>query len=253
MTAPGTHIMNRIRPHHRSAGGFTLTELLVVISIIVLLLALAVPLFNVLRGGRSVDAGQNIMSSMLQRARARAIGIQERRGVFFFDDQITGKTGMLLVRLLPTPDAVTLELDDDQVEAEYLPNGIGAAFLLPSITGPDYHPCGLIVFDGIGRIETVPKYMLKSGIPGGTYLEQQYTKNIGAAGSSHDVMGKLGISAVEMSQAAFVLYDRRGISDQPPAPTDPAINFGPEQRDWLDRNAVAVVMNRYNGTLIRGE
>src|SRR5882724_9265383 len=104
MTAHVKHILDRTRLRGRRShrGGFTLIELLVVISIIVLLLALAVPLIGSLRGGRSVDAGQNIVSAMLQRARARAIWLQERRAVFFFDDQVTGKTAMLMVKLLDT-------------------------------------------------------------------------------------------------------------------------------------------------------
>src|SRR5258706_15510719 len=83
---PPTHRRAGRRGHDR-AGGFTLTELLVVISIIVIVLALAIPLFSILRGGRSVEAGQNVLSAVLQRAKARAIGLQERRGGFFFRDQ----------------------------------------------------------------------------------------------------------------------------------------------------------------------
>src|SRR4051794_38989018 len=71
--------------------GFTLTELLVVIGVIVLMLAMAVPLFNVFSGSRSVEGGQNMVSAMLQRARARALAMQERRGIFFFEDQATRK------------------------------------------------------------------------------------------------------------------------------------------------------------------
>src|SRR5438128_6575122 len=97
MTLRVNEFWNRQRRLRRR--GFTLTELLVVISIIILVLALAVPIFSVLRGGRSVDAGQNVMSATLQRARSRAIGMQSRRGIFFFDDQVSGRTGMLLVKL----------------------------------------------------------------------------------------------------------------------------------------------------------
>src|SRR3954464_5655411 len=89
--------MTTTRPHRGRA--FTLTELLVVIGIIVLMLALAVPLFNVFSGSRSVEGGQNMVSAMLQRARARALAMQERRGIFFFEDQATRKTGMLLVKV----------------------------------------------------------------------------------------------------------------------------------------------------------
>src|SRR5438128_8233919 len=122
MTLRVNEFWNRQRRLRRR--GFTLTELLVVISIIILVLALAVPIFSVLRGGRSVDAGQNVMSATLQRARSRAIGMQSRRGIFFFDDQVSGRTGMLLVKLddpvigAAAPDTApyVLELDTPDVE-----------------------------------------------------------------------------------------------------------------------------------------
>jgi prepilin-type N-terminal cleavage/methylation domain-containing protein len=246
MTARVKHILDRTGWRgRRSGGGFTLIELLVVISIIVLLLALAVPLISSLRGGRSVDAGQNIASAMLQRARARAIGIQQRRGVFFFDDAITGKTGMLLVKVLDgTPNL--LELDDENVEIEYLPNGIGVAGLLPSSTTTEFRPSGLIVFDGVGRIETLDAYKINPS-PGASILGDKYFKNF-----KNTVWTGLSPTSTqpEASQAAFVLYDRRGLADQTLG-TD--VRFSPEQLTWLDQNAVAIVVNRYNGTLIRGE
>src|SRR3954469_6080554 len=108
--------------------GFTLTELLVVIGVIVLMLAMAVPLFNVFSGSRSVEGGQNMVSAMLQRARARALAMQERRGVFFFEDQATRKTGMLLVKLDEpaaaataggVPGAYILELDEQDEEIQF--------------------------------------------------------------------------------------------------------------------------------------
>ena len=90
---------DRPRTNNLSRRGFTLTELLVVIGAIVLMIALAVPLFNVMSGSGSIEGGQNMASAMLQRARARAIAMQERRGVLFFEDQVTRKTGMLLVKI----------------------------------------------------------------------------------------------------------------------------------------------------------
>jgi prepilin-type N-terminal cleavage/methylation domain-containing protein len=232
------------RPATRAAGrrGFTLTELLVVIGIIVLLLALAVPLFNVLRGGRSVDSGQNVVSAMLQRARARAIWTQQTRGILFFDDQATHRTGMLMVKY--RDDAVnTLDLDDDNVEMELLPTGIGMAFALPGSPRTDYHPVGLILFDGVGRIQT-STYQVKPATK--TNLVDQYGPNLG-----DDLIKNLGVSPKqEFSEAAFVLYDQRKFADQGPIL---ASGFTTQQQDWLDQDATAIVMNRYNGTLIRGD
>jgi prepilin-type N-terminal cleavage/methylation domain-containing protein len=237
----------------RRTRGFTLTELLVVISIIVLLLAIAVPLFNVLRGGRSVDSGQNVVSAMLQRARARAIGIQQRRGVFFFNDQTNDRTAMLMVRFLD--GTAILEVDEESSELEYLPTGIGVASILPGTPDTAFRPCALIVFDGVGRIEAGDDYQLKVTPPTPTtLLVQQFGTNVGAGSPGADVVNKLGQSpaTAATSEPAFALYDRRGLADQKVS-TDPGVNFSPEQITWLDQNSVAIVINRYNGTLIRGE
>jgi len=51
----------------RTVAGFTLTEILIVIGLIVLVIALAVPAFNVMTGGRSVDAAMNTLSAVLGR------------------------------------------------------------------------------------------------------------------------------------------------------------------------------------------
>src|SRR5438105_3430869 len=72
-----------------SLPAFTLTEILIVISIIVLMLALALPAFNFITGGRSTDAAQNQISAFLARARTEAIGLQETRGLMFFIDPKT--------------------------------------------------------------------------------------------------------------------------------------------------------------------
>jgi prepilin-type N-terminal cleavage/methylation domain-containing protein len=251
MTARMKYILDRtrLRSHRDGRRGFTLIELLVVISIIVLLLALAVPLIGSLRGGRSVDSGQNIVSAMLQRARARAIGIQQRRGVFFFDDAVTGKTGMLLVKMLDGNPNL-LELDDENVEVEYLPTGIGLASLLPSGTTTDFRPNCLIVFDGIGRIDSLPSYRIQPPPGSKTSLGDKFVKNF-----KDKVWNFLGVTQIEPTQAAFVIYDRRGLADQPENATPDlvGVRFSTEQATWLDQNAVAIVMNRYNGTLIRGE
>src|SRR5438093_5929261 len=70
----------RRSPHQ----GFSLTEILIVIALIVLILALAMPAFNFITGGRSQDAALNQISAFLARARTEAVGLQEIRGVMFY-------------------------------------------------------------------------------------------------------------------------------------------------------------------------
>src|SRR2546423_457500 len=74
--------------------GFTLTEILIVI---VLIIALAVPAFNLITGSRSVDAGENLVSAMLSRARAMALNNNQTVGVAFFRDFRNERTAMAIV------------------------------------------------------------------------------------------------------------------------------------------------------------
>ncbi len=77
---------------------FTLNEMLIVIAIIVLMLALALPAFNVLTGSSSTEGATNQISAFLGQARAEAIGVQEIRGVMFFIDPRTDRVNMAMVR-----------------------------------------------------------------------------------------------------------------------------------------------------------
>jgi hypothetical protein len=169
--------------------------------------------------------------------------------VLFFDDAATGKTGMLVVKLLDAAPSLILDLDDETEEIEYLPSGIAVAGLLPSNSATDFRPNCLIVFDGIGRIETVDRYRI-SPPSGTTTLSTKFMNSF-----KPNVWTNLGGNPPEPSQAAFVLYDRRGIADQPEnaSPNLIDVQFSSQQATWLDQNATAIVVNRYNGTLIRGE
>src|SRR3954447_12008766 len=83
--------IRRVASRDGGRGGFTLTELLVVIGLIVLLVTLAIPAFSIITGGRSIDSAQNQVSAILGRARADAVGLQEERGVFFYQETAGGR------------------------------------------------------------------------------------------------------------------------------------------------------------------
>jgi type II secretory pathway pseudopilin PulG len=127
---------------------FTLTELLIVIGLIVLLLAMAIPAFSFITGSRSIDGAVNQISAFLGRARAEAIGLQEVRGVFFFIDPATDRVTMALVKQAIGPSGKSTDyihdvapaggdgVDDvdvylDLADAEFLPlpPGISAQFI----------------------------------------------------------------------------------------------------------------------------
>jgi hypothetical protein len=72
-------------------------EILIVIGLIVLIIALAVPAFSYITGSRSVDAGENLVSAMLSRARGMAINSNQPVGVAFFRDPVTERSGMAII------------------------------------------------------------------------------------------------------------------------------------------------------------
>jgi prepilin-type N-terminal cleavage/methylation domain-containing protein len=85
---------------------FTMTELLVVIALIVLMIAMAVPTFNFITGNRSLDGTQNQLNAYLARARTEALGLQEIRGVFFYRDLRTDRIAATMVREVQRPESV---------------------------------------------------------------------------------------------------------------------------------------------------
>jgi type II secretory pathway pseudopilin PulG len=82
-TAPAPIHQSQIanRKSQMTRRAFTITELLIVIGLIVLFITLAVPAFNTLRGSRSVEAAQTVITSMIDRARQEAIRTGEYRGI----------------------------------------------------------------------------------------------------------------------------------------------------------------------------
>jgi len=85
-----------------------------------------------------------------------------------------------------------------------------------------------------------------------------------------DVIGnfRAGAEAVPRTQFGFVLYDEESFRNLFSTPNDPYGEHDPQftgggqvgasspegkEEKWLDDNALPVLINRYNGTLIRGQ
>ena len=93
-------------PKSKIRSGFSLTEILIVIALIVLILAMSMPAFNFITGSRSADTAMNQISAFLARARTEAVGLQKIRGVMFYIDPKTDREMMVLVQ--PTDPKTTL-------------------------------------------------------------------------------------------------------------------------------------------------
>lgn len=290
----------------RSLHAFTLTELLVVIGLIVLLLALAVPAFNAITGGRSIDASANQISAFLGRARMEAIGLQETRGVMFFIDPRNKRPTMAIVRASTdskTNDTtgtnatvgVWLDLVGDK-EYFSLPAGVGIEIIDNCIldsakvrqddgyigfnlfTNPGYvvPVGGVVLFDGNGKLLSM-RYGFRcstgANASGPPTAMGKLLMNSDNAPSAADYAPPIAPvsqpapndEAPTRSAFGFVLFEEdkfiagAGASDIETAYVDrqaigQAYNaIEKTKEDWLDTNSVPFVINRYNGTLVRGD
>jgi type II secretory pathway pseudopilin PulG len=258
----------------RHPRGFTLTEVLIIIGIIVLLMALAVPAFNVITGARSIDGAQNNVSAFLGRARQEAMALQQVAGVMFYLDRATQNPAMALVYATErlgtdtSPPEVMLDVIAD-TEAVQLPRGIGLqaiddasvdrylGFNIASDAGvdPPVRYGGVILFDGRGHL-----------------LSISYGFRCTYAGTGQTAMGRLLQRTTNLvpptsaagplrSQLGFVLFDAVPFRDLGFSQGDPQMGGTPpagspsetEEELWIDQNARFLLVNRYNGTMIRGE
>ncbi|MGH7180175.1 MAG: pilus assembly FimT family protein [Tepidisphaeraceae bacterium] len=312
-------------------SAFTLIELLVVIGLIVLLLAIAVPAFNLINGSRSVEGATNQLSAMLGQIRADAINQQSPAGVLFFYDQAASRTRMIPVQrathnafrtanpqtgtpmsyqlgdfvkytiggadrsfvyksltpgnAAPTGAAgdpnwaesglwfVDLAPDRDSLD---LPPGVGAQCiyndpnsfdLLGNPTGDRYiRQCGLLMFDGTGKLTSVVY---------GIHPYSKLGQRLAMAPNDLAILNSTtAYNPNFRSQFGLVLYDLESAKNAVPyrerdcvatmnslsgitPPTDPPAYTAnsPEylEEAWLDANATPLLVNRYNGTLVKGE
>lgn len=270
--------------HLAPRSAFTLTELMIAIAIFVIVLAMAVPVFRGLTGTRSVAAGTNVLSAALNRVRMEAIGLQQHRGVLFYLDQNTGRIGMVTVTEVPIDPAgtwatatttVAVDLDTNSDPA-LLPVGVGLQVVIDGSlaggvrTGNGYIGYntaltntvpmgGLICFDADGRLSTVATAVALSTT---------------AAGNPKTPLGNFlfptssppaNYASYQSTQIGFVLFDAdpylsqfggmvawQDQYDNPPTVAFYNANEKPKE-DWLDANATPFLINRYNGTLLKGE
>lgn len=253
----------RPEPRH----GFTLNELLVVIAIAVLVLALAVPAFNVITNSRSIDSAENLISAYLGSVRAEAVGVQEPRGAIFFEDPVSGR--FVLVPVLYNYDALVtgsnrkdLDLVGNRDEL-VLPNGVGLQ-VVPEGTSAatqnyPWTPWGVIMFDRDGnlmnedvRVPTagdVPNNKLRPRLtpPAGGPALVLRDRNGNALNPPVNNPATPGPPPLPYPSAiGFILYDKAAQDELPALPAS-------TRSDWLRDNASPYLVNRYNGTLLKGE
>jgi prepilin-type N-terminal cleavage/methylation domain-containing protein len=127
--------------------GFSLVELLIVMGIIVLLIAMAIPSVRVLTGTRSMSVAQNQLAAVITRAREDAIALQDIRGVLFYIDPTTGRVGAVIVQQAVMTD--TTNIIFNTVLLDTLPGNDSLLFppavgLQTIINGMDPTPTGYL-------------------------------------------------------------------------------------------------------------
>lgn len=197
---------------HRRAG-YTLTEVVIVMGILVLVMALAVPAFNFITGSRSLEAAQNTVSAMLGRARSLALYQGKPAGVYCTWDSTRNRVTMALVQAQTADSNVLVFVAQDRQPLQPSTGIKGIGIDYDAANNKLKDPV-LIVFDSLGRL-SLSSY------------------KIGNASATASV-----------AQIGLVLHDRESYDSQ----ATPA-----GQLTWVKANGSFLMINRYNGTFLRNE
>ena len=272
--------------------GFTLIEMLIVIGVIILALAMAVPAIRALTGAKSEQAAQNVVSAYLASARADAVGIQDIEGVLFYLDPGTNRVTLVEVAQSPfqtndVPGVIYLDLEGGVHNGKsrdplLLPPGVrlmtikdygvkndpfmNSRYLgfnyFPPAASPNAQLGGVILFNGNGRLYT-GSYGFRfvttntTGQPTSSALSAIVFGNTTPSANWPPKTSNLSLS----SQIAFTLFDRETFLNQGFLDNNDGggsissdVNASQANQDnWLDANTTPILVSRYNGTLIRAE
>lgn len=145
----------------------------------------------------------------------------------------------------PSPIVIDLVGDRDRV---LMPTGIdvrgaGNTAINNGITSRYFNPT-VVMFDSNGMLATMPFEILFGGA-----MASQMDKSTAlpvfstATPTAPSFYGNAGLPNVLTSQIGIVLFDDELFKNVNPSPVD----------SWIDTNSTPVMINRYNGTLVKGE
>jgi hypothetical protein len=253
--------------------------MLIVIGIVLLVALIALPAFKALSGSNSTETAYNQLSGLLGRARAEAVGLQQIRGIAFFIDRETQQMQAVQVKqteypatgLPPIPPDVYLDYVEDR-DPVLMPRGVGLQMVddcaltgtsrnddgyiglnTPgNVNGVPFTYGGVILFDGYGRIVSKTygfKFATDAGKP----------TNAAKAWYMTGTLTNYAPPGPPRSQFGFVVYDADAFANLGHTPDDPQIRgvaYTATERaeeTWLDENGTPILVNRNNGTLVKGK
>jgi hypothetical protein len=158
-----------------------MVELMVVITIIVLMLAVAVPVVRVVQGNRNVDSGYNAVAAALGHARQLALYYRQPVGVMFYRDPLNGGQDIRYVMRANFlgqlfPNYATMFTSNNVLSDQYLdiipgepmvtlPTGVAVQVIMGNgaalTSGPPapterYMRLGIVLFDEDGQLSSTP-------------------------------------------------------------------------------------------------
>jgi prepilin-type N-terminal cleavage/methylation domain-containing protein len=227
---------------------FTLIEILVVMSIIIILIAVSIPTIKALTKGNNEKQAVNLITAMLANARATAISTHKTSGVVVYEypsanSAPSGFTDTTSYIQLITQSGIDVNskfrtfIRVPRTDPQRLPKGIQVATL---DTGTNQFRteastasggrCRVILFDSTGQMVLYNSLATDSSL------------STDAIAQAWNIDGS-GITKTA-SSPGFVIYDANlfNASHQANSAND---------NTWLRQNADILVVNPYTGTIIR--
>lgn len=180
------------RPHRQRLSAFSLVEMLVVIGIMILMMGLAIPAFNMIKGGGDVTKAAYDIAGVLEQARTYAIANNTYVWVGFFEEDgatpsaaanAKPGTGRLIISVVASKDGT--RYSDAQVDSSTPP-----AFGTESPTAsPARNQVKLFALNKLMKIEGVHLGTFNNGssLPNRPPVKTEY--QMGDAGFAQHVSG----------------------------------------------------------------
>jgi len=237
--SPGRQRAVRTPQSAAGARGFTIIELVVVITIMIILVGVTMPAIKSLTRNNNQKQAVNLLTSMIANAHSMALQTHMPAGLVIYEDSATkGQNSAQLI-------VSTAASQSDFVRAprsgpQPLPVGIRVAVLddgssttFKGFRSGEYSTTGggrIILFDGNGQL----------------VLRNNLTASTDTASAA--LWFGSGANAAGISKPGFVVYNS---NDLQAAKDKNLVTDDPSMAKWLQQFADVIIVNAYTGNVIR--